>query len=130
MIINDDDIKINIIYKDNLYSNLKFDDVEELFSDYKNRQKNLKPKEMIRIDDSIAVFSNDRDENKFYPHIYNTSTGEEKWVLLMATDDEGYALYKNPVTGKMQMAWYNKNLEKPLTDDEEKKLITCYNPKA
>jgi hypothetical protein len=46
----------------------------------------------------------------------------------MKDDVEGYALYENPQTERMQLAWYHRKLDKPLTQDEEEKLITCYVP--
>lgn len=129
MIIDDVNVKIDLKYEDNLYSNLKLFEVENLLANVKSNTTKLSSKEMIKIPNSTASFSDDEDKHIFHIYVYKTSMGSDKWILLMKDDKEGYALYKNPVTEKMQLAWYNKNLEKPLPPNEEKKLITCYVPK-
>lgn len=129
MIIDEEDVKINIINEDNLHSNLKLSEAEDLLSGYKDTCVNLKPKDMVMINGTTMYFSDDENKNLFYPHIYKTSEGSDKWILFMKDDNEGYALYKNPQTDKMQLAWYHRKLIKPLNDKDEKKLITCYQPK-
>lgn len=130
MIISDDVVHINIKTKDNLYANLKFDEVEEFLSVHKENSGNLQPKESIKIEDIIIYFSDDEDENKFYPYVYKTSMGIDKWVLFLKDQQEGYALYKNPQTDRMELAWYHANLQEPLNKEEELKHITCYIPKS
>lgn len=128
MIINDDDVCINIKTKDNLYSNLKFDEVEEFLSIYKKNTKNILPKQHILIPDITVYFSDDKEKNIFYPYVYKTSTGSDKWFLFLKDQQEGYALYENPQTHKMELAWYHSNLQEPLNQEEEQKYITCYIP--
>lgn len=128
MIISDDVVHINIKTKDNLYANLKFDEVEELLSVHKEITGNLQPKERIKIEDMIIYFSSDKEKNIFYPYVYKTSTGSDKWFLFLKDQQEGYALYENPQTHKMELAWYHSNLQEPLNQEEEQKYITCYIP--
>lgn len=128
MIIDENDVKINLMYKDNLHSNLKLCEVEEFLFKYKEINTNMESRQMIRIDETSVYFSDDADKNLFYPYVYKTSEGNDKWIMFMKDDVEGYALYKNPQTDKMQMAWYHRKLDKPLTQVEEEKLITCYVP--
>ena len=128
MIINESDVKINLIYDGNLHSNLKLSEVEEFLSVHKQSHTDMKAREMIRIDDTSMYFSQDKDKNIFYPYVYKTSMGSDKWIVFMKDDVEGYALYENPQTERMQLAWYHRKLDKPLTQDEEEKLITCYVP--
>ena len=128
MIIYEDDVKINLISRGNLHDGLKLCEVEEFLSGYKDIHKNMQAREMIRIDDNHMYFSDDEDKNIFYPYVYKTCEGADKWILFMKDDVEGYALYENPQTGNMQLAWYHRNLDKPLTQEEEEKLITCYVP--
>ncbi|RAP53616.1 MAG: hypothetical protein BZ137_06385 [Methanosphaera sp. rholeuAM130] len=129
MIINEDDVKINIVYRGNLHSNLELSEVEDFFSEYKEDNDSLKPRETKRIDDSTMHFADDEDKNIFYPYVYKTCEGNEKWILFMKDEMEGYALYENPQTKRMQLAWYHRKLLEPLSPDEEKELITCYQPK-
>ena len=129
MIIDEADVKINLICRDNLHSNLKLCEVEEFLSGYKQIHPNMKARQMIKIDETSISFSGDANQNVFYPYVYKTSEGNDKWILFMKDDVEGYALYKNPQTEKMQLAWYHRKLDKPLTPEEEEKIITCYVPK-
>lgn len=128
MIIDEDDVKINILHKGNLHKQLKLCEVEEFFSDYKKSNTKTGPREMIIIPDTSISFSDDKDNNTFHPYVYKTSEGNDKWILFMKDDVEGYALYKNLQTEMMQLAWYHRRLDKPLTPDEEEKIITCYVP--
>jgi hypothetical protein len=46
----------------------------------------------------------------------------------MMDEIEGYALYENPKSHEYELAWYNSNLEEPLSEREEEKIRRCYNP--
>lgn len=130
MIITDDIVTINIKIKDNLYDNLKFDEVEKLLQVYKEKTKNIQSKEKIRIPETSMYFTDDNEKNTFNAYIYKTSMGNDKWILFLMDEIEGYALYQNPTTNKLELAWYHANLQEPLDDDEERKHITCYIPKT
>jgi hypothetical protein len=89
----------------------------------------MKPKEMHSIPNCYAYFNDDDENNKFVCKIYKTSTGTDRWIMLMYDENEGYALYQNPENNEYQLAWYHKKLEKPLTKKEEEKIRKCYSPK-
>ena len=87
-----------------------------------------KPTEMIEIPNAVVNFS-ENNNYKFSCHIYKTTVGKDKWILLMQDDIEGYALYENPATHKLELAWYNTTLDNVLPEDEQEKIRTCYVPK-
>ncbi len=126
MIINDTDIFLDIFIGNDKFSRLSLREVEERLSTYKNIE--LKPKEMATIQNCYAYFCRDNDNNKFTCKIYKTSFGIDRWIMLMKDDYEGYALYENPESHEYELAWYHSKLEEPLSEDEEKKMITCYVP--
>lgn len=129
MIIPEDKILINLEINNNFYNNLTLTDAEKLLKPYKTSLKNnLKPKEIITVPGSYMYFSCDENKNRFSCKIYKTSTGTDRWILFMMDDIEGYALYMNPVTKKMELAWYNTLLNEPLNKEDEQKQITCYVP--
>lgn len=129
MIISEDKILINLEFNNTLYSNLTLTDVEKLLKPYKTSLKsNLKPKEIITVPDCYMYFACDENKNQFSCKIYKTSTGTDRWILFMMDNIEGYALYMNPVTKKMELAWYNILLNEPLNKENEQKQITCYVP--
>lgn len=129
MIIPEDKILINLEINNNFYGNLTLSDAEKLLKPYKTSLKNnLKPKETIMVPGSYMYFSCDENKNRFSCKIYKTSTGTDRWILFMMNDIEGYALYMNPVTKKMELAWYNTQLNEPLNKEDEQKQITCYVP--
>lgn len=126
MIIKDDNIFIDIYIDGKHFSNLSLGKVEELLSEYKNID--LKSKEMSDIPNCFAYFSGDVDNNEFICRIYKTSFGLDRWIMLMKDDREGYALYENPDSHEYELAWYRSDLEEPLDEIEEKKMISCYIP--
>lgn len=130
MIICDENIKLNLFLNNKEYYNVSFDELESLLSSYKDKLKNsLKPKEIVSIDNAYVYFTDDNKKNKFYCKIYKTSCGPDVWILLLIDEIEGYALYENPVTNKHELAWYRTDLIEPLSEENERELITCYVPK-
>ena len=114
-----------------MYNDLTVDEFEDiLYENMLDVGDSLNSKEMIFIDDAYASFCDDESKNIFYCAIYKTAFGKDKWFMLMKDDKEGYAIYINPSKNEKELAWYHKNLEEPLTPDEELKLITCYVPKS
>lgn len=128
MIINCDDVLINIVLDDIEYFNLNFNDIENLLGKYKNEYNDLAPKEIRSIPNCYAYFVGDNDNNEFTCKIYKTSFDTDRWIMLMSDDFEGYALYENPESHEKQLAWYHTKLEKPLNENEEEKMRTCYTP--
>ncbi|MBE6485855.1 MAG: hypothetical protein E7Z85_03305 [Methanosphaera stadtmanae] len=126
MIFKDENIFIDICIDGKCFSKLSLIQVEELLSEYKNID--LMSKEMSIIPNCYAYFNSDINNNKFTCKIYKTSFGLDRWIMLMKDDYEGYALYKNPNTHEYELAWYHSELEKPLDEIEEKKMISCYIP--
>ncbi len=126
MIIKDDDVFIDVVVENVKFSHLSLRNVEELLSEYKNID--LNPKEMMDIPNCFAYFSGDNDNNEFTCKIYKTMFGLDTWIMLMKDNCEGYALYENPESHEYELAWYHRTLEEPLSEDEEKKMITCYVP--
>lgn len=126
MIFKDENIFIDISIDGKHFSNLSLRKVEELLSKYKNID--LESKEMSDIPNCFAYFSSDVENNEFSCKIYKTSFGLDRWIMLMKDDCEGYALYENPKSHEYELAWYHSELEEPLGEIEEKKLITCYIP--
>jgi hypothetical protein len=126
MIIKDENIFIDISVDGKIFSNLTLRQVEDLLSKYKNID--LKSKKMSAIPNCYAYFSSDIDNNEFLCKIYKTSFGLDRWIMLMKDDYEGYALYENPESHEYELAWYHSELEEPLSETEEKKMINCYIP--
>lgn len=126
MIIKDENIFIDICINGKLFSNLSLRKVEELLSKYKNID--LSSKEISTIPNCFAYFSSDNNNNEFTCKIYKTSFGLDRWIMLMKDDYEGYALYENPESHEYELAWYHSELEEPLDENEEKKMISCYIP--
>ena len=125
MIIDDKDIYLDIIIDDKKFSSLSIKEVEELLQKYKNVNNKMLPKEMISIPNCYAYFSED---NKFTCKIYKTAFGTDRWIMLMHDENEGYALYQNPENKEYQLAWYHRQLEKPISPSEEDKMRKCYSP--
>lgn len=129
MIIRDENIKLNLFLNNKEYYNVSFDEIESLLGLYKDKLKNsLKPKEMVSVDNAYVYFTGDNTKNRFYCKIYKTCSGPDVWILLLIDDKEGYALYENPLTNKHELAWYRTDLIEPLSEENERKLITCYVP--
>ncbi|RAP48966.1 MAG: hypothetical protein BZ136_04345 [Methanosphaera sp. rholeuAM74] len=123
------DALIDLELDGRVYRNLSLDDVDELLSCYKDSlAKNLEAKKMIEIPHSNASFSLDVNNNNFKCMVYKTSEGLDKWILLMKDEVEGYAMYMNPSTNRIELAWYHRTLQKPLPPQEEKRHITVYIP--
>lgn len=128
MIISDENILLDVVLNDEKFSGLSIHEVEELLSEYKYKNNELKPKEMINIPHCYAYFSEDNENNRFTCKIYKTLHGTDRWIMLMYDEKEGYALYQNPENQKYQLAWYHTELEKPLTNNQEEKIRKCYCP--
>ncbi|MBR0471871.1 MAG: hypothetical protein IJI98_04155 [Methanosphaera sp.] len=128
MIISDDNVFLDIVIDDEKFSCLKFSEVEELLHEYKYKNNEMLPKEMISIPNCYAYFNKDDENNRFTCKIYKTLLGSDRWIMLMYDENEGYALYQNPENKKYQLAWYHTKLEKPLSPSEEKKIMKCYCP--
>lgn len=126
MIINSSRVKLNISLAGIVHENLSLEKVDSLLGPFKNQE--ILPKQMISIPNCHAVFCSDVDNNKFDCKVYRTTLGNDRWIMLMKDDFEGYALYENPVSRKMELAWYHRKLDEPLSQEEEKKMITCYVP--
>lgn len=107
---------------------LSLSEVEDLLSRYKYEYDDLVAKQMVTIPDCFAYFNGDVDNNRFTCKVYKTSFGNDRWIMLMWDDCEGYALYKNPSNDEYELAWYHSGLEKPLSEADEEKIRTCYNP--
>lgn len=129
MIIYDKNIFLDIVIDDEKFSKLTIRNVEELLEKFKYENNDLKPKEIVNIPNCFAYFSDDRENNKFTCKIYKTSTGTDRWIMLMKDENEGYALYENPASNEYELAWYHKKLEEPVSELEEEKIRTCYVPK-
>lgn len=129
MIIKDSSVSISILLEDDVYHGLLLQDADKILSEYKNKYTNLKPRESKKIENAQMYFDDDENKNKFNIEVYKTSQGEDKWILFMKDDIQGYALYENPSTNEYELAWYHSKLDKPLTKEEEKSLINCYIPK-
>ncbi len=128
MIIRDDGVLLCVCVDGILHRGLRLVDVEALLSGYKNKYSDLDAKQMISIPDCFAYFSEDDDFNRFVCKVYKTSFGNDRWIMLMSDDCEGYALYENPESGGYELAWYHCRLDEPLSESEEEKVMTCYNP--
>ena len=126
MIIKDENVFIDIVLNGHTYSHLSLGEVEQLLEEHKIID--LNPKEMADIENCFAYFNGDDDNNEFACRIYKTMLGTDTWIMLMKDDCEGYALYENPISHQYELAWYHRKLEEPLTESEEKKMITCYIP--
>lgn len=126
MIIKDENVFIDIVINEKRYSHLSLEEVEQLLEEHKIID--LNPKEMVDIENCFAYFEGDDDNNEFACRIYKTMLGTDTWIMLMKDDCEGYALYENPESHQYELAWYHRKLEEPLTESEEKKMITCYIP--
>lgn len=129
MIICDKNIFLDIVLNDEKISHLTIREVEELLSEMKYDNNELKPKEMTSIPNCYAYFSEDNENNEFICKVYKTSVGSDRWIMLMKDENEGYALYENPKNKEYELAWYHKKLEEPLSPLEEEKIRTCYVPK-
>ncbi|WP_455645715.1 hypothetical protein [Methanosphaera sp.] len=129
MIISEDEVLLDLTIDDKFYPNLKLSEVEELLNSYKLSVGDLKPMKYVLLDNIFMSFSEDLDKNKFFCRIYKTLEGTDRWILFMMDDIEGYALYMDPTTNKMVLAWYNSSLNEPLDEESEKKVMTCYIPK-
>lgn len=130
MIIHDGDVSLNLFINGEAYQNISFEKLELLLSSYKSDVKDsLDSKEIRDIENSYVCFSDDNLNHKFFCKIYKTCTGLDVWILLLMDDKEGYALYRNPVTNKMELAWYRYDLTEPLSEENERESITCYVPK-
>lgn len=129
MIISNE-IKVDLFLNDDEYVNISLDRLELLLSPYKEKvQGVLHPKETLSINNAYICFSDDDEKHVFYCKIYKTSVGPDIWILLLADKREGYALYKNPLTNKLELAWYRSDLQEPLSKEMERMKITCYIPK-
>ena len=126
MIITEDKVFLDLLKDDTFYSKLTLSEFEYLLREYKNVE--LKPREMITIPHAKAFFCEDSEKHEFICRVYKTMMGSSKWIMLMKDNIEGYALYRNPATNKMELAWYNTNLNEPLSEEEERKIRTCYVP--
>ncbi len=130
MIFSEDDILLNLNLDGNFYEKLTLGEVEYLLHDYKSSCGVLKSKEVFNIPDAFMYFAGDEDKNLFSIKIYKTLEGTDIWILFMMNNVEGYALYNNFSTNKLELAWYNANLKEPLSQEKEKEFITCYVPKV
>lgn len=126
MIIKDENVFIDIVVDDVKHCSLTLREVEELLGEYKIID--LNPKEMVDIPDCFAYFNGDDNNNEFACKIYKTMFGLDTWIMLMKDNCEGYALYENSESHEYELAWYHRKLEEPLSQSEEKKMITCYVP--
>lgn len=126
MIIKDENVFIDVAVDGVKHSRLCLREVEQLLGNHKIID--LNPKEMVDIPNSFAYFSDDVDNNEFACKIYKTMYGSDTWIMLMKDNCEGYALYENPESREYELAWYHRKLEKPLSPEQERKMITCYVP--
>lgn len=128
MIIRDCDVFLDVVIGDERFFSLCLSEVEDLLSEYKDKYDDLMAKQMVSIPDCFAYFTGDVDNNRFTCKIYKTSFGNDRWIMLMWDDYEGYALYKNPENSEYELAWYHSRLDEPLSESEEEKIRKCYNP--
>lgn len=122
------DVFLDVVIDGDVFFGLGLSEVEDLLSKFKDDYIDLKPKEIRSIPNCFAYFSDDADNNRFMCKIYKTSFDKDRWIMLMKDDCEGYALYKNPSDDAYELAWYHSKLEEPLSESEEERIRTCYNP--
>lgn len=127
MIISDEYVRLDVFIADECYCELTLSEVAELFENNMNNI-DLKPRQMSSIPDTFVYFSEDIDNNKFACKIYKTKYGSDRWLMFMKDNFEGYAMYKNPVSNRYELSWYHDKLEEPLSESQEKNMITCYVP--
>ena len=128
MIIKEDDVLLDISINNKFYSHLSFLQVMNLLEHYVSDVGDLEPMTSKVVHGVYMYFSCDEDRHRFYTKIYKTMHGTDRWILFMKDENEGYAIYMNSVTNKIELSWYNRLLNEPLNKEEERKRITCYVP--
>lgn len=129
MIISSDDTRVNVKIGNKIHENMTLSDLYNFFYNCLYNIKDLMdPREAIAVIDTSIYFACDPDENLFSAKVYQTCEGDERWMIFMADDNEGYALYVNPDTHKAELAWYSSSLDDPISEEKEEELRTCYVP--